>query len=89
MLRAGSGADDAFGPILFELIVADLEILHYVGVVKNQVVPGTGLKKLLLYGQPGSFVDPHLDSGDLLAHLVGFWGELNLHGFLVVQLGLA
>ena len=70
MLRAGLGADGAFGPILFELIVADLQILHHVGVVENQVVLGTGLKKLLLYGQPRSFVNPHLDFGDLLAHLV-------------------
>jgi len=50
MLRAGFGADDAFGPVLFELIITDLEILHHVGVVENQVVVGTGLKKLLLYG---------------------------------------
>jgi len=25
----------------------------------------------------------------LLAHLIGFWGELNLHSFFVVQLGLS
>jgi hypothetical protein len=50
MLRAGFGAGNAFGPILLELIIADLEILFYVGVVENQVVPGTGFKKLLLYG---------------------------------------
>jgi len=50
MLGAGFGASDAFGPILFELIIANLEIFHHVGVVENQVVPGTGLKKLLLYG---------------------------------------
>ena len=50
MLGAGFGAGDAFGPVLFELIIADLEILHYVGVVEDQVVLGTGLKKLLLYG---------------------------------------
>ena len=89
MLRAGLGADGAFGPILFELIVADLQILHHVGVVENQVVLGTRLKKLLLYGQPRSFVNPHLDFGDLLAHLVGFWDELDLNGFLVVQFSLA
>ena len=89
MLRAGLGADGAFGPILFELIVADLQILHHVGVVENQVVLGTRLKKLLLYGQPRSFVNPHLDFGDLLAHLVGLWDQLDLDGFLVVQLGLA
>ena len=49
-LRTGFGAADAFRPILFELVVADFEIFHYVGVVKNQIVLGTGLKKLLLYG---------------------------------------
>ena len=49
MLRAEFGASDAFGPILFELIIADLEIFHDVGVVENQVVLGTRLKKLLLY----------------------------------------
>jgi hypothetical protein len=35
MLRAGFGASYALWPILLELIVADLKILHNVGVVKN------------------------------------------------------
>jgi hypothetical protein len=50
VLGTGFGAGDAFGPILFKLVIADLEILHDVGVVENQIVFGTGLKKLLLYG---------------------------------------
>ena len=50
MSRAGFGARNAFRPVLFELTIADFEILHHVGVVENQVVSGTRLKEFLLYG---------------------------------------
>lgn len=37
-LSAGLHAGDAFGPVLLELAVAYLEVLHLVGVVKQEVI---------------------------------------------------
>lgn len=49
-LSAGLHPGDAFGPVLLELAVAYLEVLHLVGVVKQEVIARASFKKLLLYG---------------------------------------
>ena len=58
---AGFYAIYVFGPILLELGVVDLQIFLYVRIVKQEIVAGGGLEKLLLDRQPGRFIDPHLD----------------------------
>lgn len=56
--------------------------------MKEDVVAFGGLKEFLFEGQPGSFVDPHLDFDDLFANFVGFGNQLKDHDFFPVNLAL-
>src|SRR6266705_165936 len=84
-LAAGFDAGDSFGPVLLELAVAHLEVLHLAGVMKQEVITRAGFKKLLLQGQPGSFVDPHLNLADLIANLLRLGRQLQNDGLFIVE----
>src|SRR5229473_6869321 len=70
-LLAGLHARGVFGPIGLELCIVDLEVLHHVRIFHKEVVASAGLEKLLLNGQPGRLVHPHLNLGYLVANLFG------------------
>jgi hypothetical protein len=74
-----------FRPVLLELGFVDFEILHHVGVVEQNVVASAGLIEFLLNGQPGGFIDPHLNFSDLSSHLFRFRRQVEHDSFFVVQ----
>jgi len=76
-------------PVGLELGIADLQILHHVSVVGQEVVVGAGFEKFLLHRQPRCFVDPHSNSGDLAARLFGLRRQLQHYGLAAVEIFLS
>jgi O6-methylguanine-DNA--protein-cysteine methyltransferase len=76
----------ALGPVGLELPILDLQVFLEAGVVREEVIVGAGFEKLLLEGQPRRLVDPHPDSGDLAARLVGFRSKFQHDGLVAVEI---
>src|SRR5271154_2237976 len=62
----------------FEMSVAEVGVTHDSGIANDEVISGTGLIELLLDREPGRFVEPNLNLGDLVARFLRLGSQFEL-----------